>query len=83
MKKLTLIALLASVGILAACGNSNQKGESAVDATKEAVGTATETTKDAVKDAADTTKDATKDAATTVDKAASDVKDAVRTADGK
>ena len=36
MKKFSLIAVLLSAGILAACGGANQKAESAVDATKNA-----------------------------------------------
>ena len=40
MKKFSLIAVLLSAGILAACGGANQKAESAVDATKNAAATA-------------------------------------------
>lgn len=72
MKKISLVALMVSVGVLTACGGSN-KAESAVDATKNAAGAAATATTNAVGTAADATKDA---ATATVNKAV----EAVRTA---
>ena len=70
MKKFSLIAVLLSAGILAACGNANQKAESAVDATKAAAGTAADATKAAAGTATDAAKNAAAGAATTAADAA-------------
>mgnify|MGYP003592578493 CR=1 FL=1 len=82
MKKLSLIALLASVGILAACGNANQKAESAVDATKNAAGTAVDATKNAAGAATEATKDAAGAAVDTTKNAAGAAVDATKNAAG-
>ena len=60
MKKFSLIAVLLSAGILAACGGANQKAESAVDATKNAAATAVDAGKNAAAGAATTAADAAK-----------------------
>ena len=62
MKKFSLIAVLLSAGILAACGGANQKAESAVDATKNAAATAVDAGKNAAAGAATTAADAAKTA---------------------
>ena len=63
MKKFSLIAVLLSAGILAACGGAEPKAESAVDATKNAAATAVDAGKTAAGAATATTaaKDAAKD----------------------